>query len=285
MARRITASSTARGGMTLIELLVSLGVLAVISIAFATILSQSQRVVARSNALMQANAAASAVSQVLRDDMASLATQGFLAVYDPDPGDPNNSNNLIFTTFGPFTSKVDPNVTANVARIDYGRLEGDPNDPNDDTLWRRAILLTGIDTTPTPWDPNDPNTDYDDSLWLGRYDPNSPDSIEPNDDVGQEYSSPPMIPTNVTVANVDQLWPLLARPCTKFEVFWWNDSSPPGGWDSSTGVWRNGSRWDSIAGWVPDSNPSEAIKVNFRLKTGPREHEYLDYEVICPIRP
>ena len=53
MRRESAQAGLRSGGMTLIELLVSLGVLAVICVAFATIMSQTHSVVDRSNALMR----------------------------------------------------------------------------------------------------------------------------------------------------------------------------------------------------------------------------------------
>jgi prepilin-type N-terminal cleavage/methylation domain-containing protein len=238
-------------GMTLIELLVSLGVLAVISIAFATILSQSQQVVTRSNALMRANATASAIAQTLRNDLARFCPEGFLALYS----DTGGAQHLIFTAVGPFTSLTDPNITANAARIDYGcTASGD--------LWRRAILLTGTDISGTPWIASDPN-DYDQSLWLGRYDPNSPEYRDPALYLNG-YCQAPTIPADkqVTAANVNELWPLLARPVTDFNVALWDGTT-----------WRQPTAGNSLS-----LATAAAVQVRFTLGGIP-------YEVVCPLRP
>jgi prepilin-type N-terminal cleavage/methylation domain-containing protein len=249
--------------MTLIELLVALAVLGIITVAFGTIMTQSQRVVDKSNALMQANATASAIAQVLRDDLARFCPQGFLAVHH-DGSDANQR--LVFTSVGPFTSLIDLNIKANAARIDYGL-------DSNDTLWRRAILLSAVDTTTGDSNPND---DIDSDVWLGRYDdPNSPSYIDPNDKI-PNYCSPPPIPLDPnTPDKVNELWPLLARPCSKFQVSWWNKIN--NNWDTDPKIWT--------AEDFANPNAPSAIKVNFRLRTGPKDQDYLDYEVICPIRP
>jgi prepilin-type N-terminal cleavage/methylation domain-containing protein len=266
-------------GMTLIELLVSLGVLAVISVAFATILSQSQRVVDRSNALMRANATASAISQTLRDDLARFCPQGFLAVYDPNPADP--SNNLVFTALGPFTSLTDPTITANAARIDYGWTDWGNTDPNDDLVWRRAILLTGT-TVPYTGPPDVLDDDIDPIVWLGRYDSTSPVYVDPSPELATYCQTPnpvtfPRRDQDVTAGNVDDLWPLLARPVTAFSVSWWDTSAAPPVWNPADQFW-------TATNFAGGGGPA-AIKVNFTLRTGSKPGEELDYEVICPLRP
>ena len=257
-------AAVATAGMTLVELLVSLGVLMLIGVAFGTILSQTQKVVEQSNALMRCNAAASAIAQVAREDLANLSPEGFLAVYvptDPDEG------HLVFTAVGPFTSKTRPGVAANAARIDYGidpNAHNGPGEP-DGLIWRRAILLSGVDRL-TPADPNVPDTEP--NMWLGRYDPGTPSYVEPNLNTVIGYCQPPTIPSNPSLGNVGGFWPLLARPCKYFRVSWWDGST----WQSTTKLWGPG-----------DPLPP-AIRVLFRLSTGPKAQDYLEYEVICPIR-
>ncbi|MCJ7543470.1 MAG: hypothetical protein MUP47_02715 [Phycisphaerae bacterium] len=259
--------------MTLIELLVSLGVLSVICIAFATIMAQTHRVVNSSNALMQANATAAAVAQTLRDDLASLSTQGFVAVYT----DTNGDSHLIFTAVAPFKGRTatTSNVRANAARIDYGWTDNTtPNDPNDDLLWRRAILMTGtVGISPDPNGDQKLEDDVDPNMWLGAYQEINPSAIP-----WDRYYQDPNIPTEVkTPADADLLWPMLARPCLAFRVSWWD--KPNSRWDTNSHTWTPP---DFASPATPP--PPPAIRVNFSIKTGPKEQDKLDYEVICPLR-
>ena len=269
--RMDSAQSAERPGMTLIELLVSLAVLAVISIAFATIMSQSQKVVDRSNALMRANATASAISQILRNDLACLAPQAPIVIGNMSNGP---GGTLLFFAAGPFTSRTDPNTppaTANVARIDYGWSSGpdpDPNNHGDDFLWRRATLLTGTTagTDANPYDDLDPNA------WLGRYDPSAPAGIHIDLTVPgavDPYLAEPNIPVQVEADNVRHIWPLLARPAGSFRVAWWSETT---------------NDWMEPTGGTTLSAPPPAIRVKFSVWTDPKKGETLDYEVVCPIR-
>jgi type II secretory pathway pseudopilin PulG len=68
------------GGMTLVELMVSAVVLATMILAAGRIISQAQRVVVSSEAMLQGNSQALAIAQVLRDDMRQVTPHGFLAI-------------------------------------------------------------------------------------------------------------------------------------------------------------------------------------------------------------
>ncbi len=243
--------------MTLLELLVSLGVLALIGVAFGAIISQTQKVVNTSNALMRANADASAISGVIREDLTRLSPEGFLAVYQ-DPIDPNQSH-LVFTAVGPFASKIisDPSARANAARIDYGLQAGG-------VLWRRAILLGASG-----------GSDCEPGTFLGLYAAN-PGSI--NQGLIKSYCAPPTppVPTEInTLADVANLWPMLAASCASFKVTWWDVGSS--GWKAPDP--------NEPKIWTSGMTLPEAVRVQYRLTAGQGETDYLDYEVICPVRP
>jgi len=69
-----------RKGMTLIELLVSVAVLVIMILMFATILHDSQQVVSTSQLTMQANAQAAAIAEVIRNDIRRITKEGFLYI-------------------------------------------------------------------------------------------------------------------------------------------------------------------------------------------------------------
>lgn len=258
-----------RAGMTLIELLVSLGVLAMISIAFATIMSQSQRVVDKSNALMRSNATASAIAQTLRDDLACLSSEGFLYV-KKDTVNGQDQFKLVFLSVGPFISRADPNVRANAARIEYGWCNnGTVDDYRDDFVWRRAILLTGTGSADeSVYDPNAGN-DVDPNMWLGAYGPilaADPNSL-PLDRYCADPSPIPLTPTSPADAG---LWPMLARPVSRFRVSWWANDK----WNEP----------DAAGTTIAGPTLPTAIRVDFSIWTGPKKDDGLDYEVVCPIR-
>lgn len=256
-------------GMTLIELLVSLAVMSIIIVAFGTIMTQTQKVVDKSNTLMQANATASAVAQVIREDIASLYKDGFLDTH-------GGTVCMDFTAVGTYRSVFDPNVCSNAARIFYFLDPNAPTDPNKQTLFRCAFLLC-----PQGPPSGGPDANGDDVLY-NRYltcyqDGNSGVyGLDLSNMWGSQFPSPVTLP--ITEPNqVDKAWPVLATKCTRFAVSFLNPNT--GKWDSNS---SNG------YAWVP-SNPSSptwwprAIKVEFRLKTGDRLQDFIDYEVICPV--
>jgi type II secretory pathway pseudopilin PulG len=249
--------------MTMIELLVSMGILTLIVLAFGTILSQTRQVADKSSAFMQANASATVIAQALRDDLARLAPQGFLAVYTDSVLEPNRNQRLVFTAVRPFTSQVNAGIATNAARIAYG-LDANSR------LWRKAVLLSNTTTT----------TDVE-NAWLGQYDPNCHPTtpIDLNANL-PTYCADPIIPLNITLTNMVSFWPLLAGSCSRFQVSWWNTGTSK--WVSDANTWDANDFAERSSTAHP---PPPAIKVNFRLKTGTDPNEdYMDYEVICPIR-
>jgi len=249
-------------GLTLVELLVSLGLIAFIAMAFGTILGQARQLVSTSQSVIRANSAASAIAQVIREDLAGLSKEGFLAIYMPNP----NEYHLVFTATGVFKSQSqgDPNKS-NAVVIDYGL------DKSKNTLWRRARLLIA-------GGPNDavPKDTFTVNGYLGLYHYGSP-SVDAN-----TYSSPPpTIPSwPYGPDSPDKLWPVLATECTGFKVEWLDRGPPPPlKWTTTADFWTHA---DDVA--VPPTHPwPAAVKVTFGLRMGDKTSDAMQYEVICPI--
>ena len=120
----------AEGGMTLMELMVSLAILAIMILMANSLLVRSRRTVRLAQDTIKANANVRAATDRLRADLASATNEGFLAiVYYPD-----DTPHLIFTTVSTYRSVLDP-LSANACTIDIGLT----NDA-DQVLWRRARL-------------------------------------------------------------------------------------------------------------------------------------------------
>jgi prepilin-type N-terminal cleavage/methylation domain-containing protein len=207
-------------GFTLVELMVSITILTAIILIVSTLLSNAQRAVNLSQSTITADADARAVTGRIRADLAALTTEGFLAIYT----DTNDRQHLVFTAVGSYksmTEAVDP-VVANAARIDYGRT----GDSDKNVLWRRAVLLNGESGQPATtrgdmeeisladykvWN----RTEIDDSLYnaVGNY------TWEAK--TFNCFVTPPVItlPPN-SLADLDDLWPYLVRPCTNLQIEW-----------------------------------------------------------------
>lgn len=136
-------------GLTLIELLVTVAIVAGMILGFSVILSSASDLVATTQARMRANRSARAVADVIREDFSRLNKDGFLAVRDED-GNTDNGPAVTFTTVG-FTSSMAPvghgragGVTnASAAVVTYGVCRNPNSNGNRGVLFRRAVLLVG----------------------------------------------------------------------------------------------------------------------------------------------
>jgi type II secretory pathway pseudopilin PulG len=261
--------------LTLVELLVSLGVIVLIALAFGAVLGQTQKVVSSTQGIIRANSAASAIAQVIRDDFLGLSKEGFLMIGSASQG----FDQVYFTVTGTFTSKKDSGLCANAALIDYGRT-------NDD-LWRRARLFM----PPGAGSAGDTISD----MWLGRfrYDrvlfpipPPVSTSIQ-NWLGNQNLVNPPTFPVQYNAGNLGDLWPLLGERCERFTIQWLDAATsqwlPSGPWAPYRQIWT----YDDIDN-PTNPNPTnpwpKAVKVTFQLRTGEKATDTMDYEVICSIR-
>jgi prepilin-type N-terminal cleavage/methylation domain-containing protein len=257
-----------RRGLTLVELLVSLGIIVLISLAFGTILGQSRDVVSSTQGIIRANSAASAIAQVIRDDFVGLSKEGFLAVSND-----TNGYHLVFTATGVFQDPNTPANRANAAVIDYGL------DAGKHILWRRARPLIPLSGSPGI---SNVRASYIDA-YLGQY-RYGPVGVIP---LPTAYYDAPALPIppyyNLDPADIGNLWPVLATECRGFGVESFNGTT----WSSNADTWTfNDDIPNSPHPWP------KAIKVRFSLQTRDRRPNQpaneppptMDYEVICSIR-
>jgi prepilin-type N-terminal cleavage/methylation domain-containing protein len=250
-------------GLTLVELLVSLGLIAFIAMAFGTILGQARQLVSTSQSVIRANSAASAIAQVIREDLAGLSKEGFLAIG-------NDPNCLVFTATGAFTSQDAANPDhANAAVIDYGL------DISKNTLWRRARVMIprsiNPDGEPSKTAAKEP---FEVDGYLGLY-RNGGITVDPT--FLTNYTGIPAIPSYpYGPDSPDNLWPVLATECMGFKV----ERLEAGGWK----IPGSGANPDLDAWSFVDTSWPAAVKVTFGLRMGDKTSDAMEYEVICPIR-
>lgn len=135
--RRLTGSATIHRGLTLIELLVSVGVLAIMILAFNLVLVPSQRLVSKSTTTMKVNNAAAAISDLLRDDLRQASQKGFLCITWGNDTQTNELHpRLVFTAPGPARS-----LTSDVQGA--GRLVCVGVIP-DSYLWRQGWIVPSL---------------------------------------------------------------------------------------------------------------------------------------------
>ena len=225
-AARQAASGAFAKGFTLVELMVSVAIIAILMLSFSLVLTSSQQVVSMSQKGMRANDASAALADLIRQDLASLATDGFLAIYAGNPD--LNHCRVMFTTTGTYQSMVSANV-ATSARIDYGVFDATASSSSYDArqvLWRRALLLTGITCNNTP--PSFPPAASDligDTLAGYKLSANI-NLVTFTTSVRNAMNANPALNLPPTrLIQVQALWPYVYHPCTLFTVEWTNDTN------------------------------------------------------------
>ena len=124
----LSAARPRSAGLTLVEMLVSVAILAVMILAFSTILSTSQSVVTNAQKLMRSNAQASAVGKVVRPDLRRASQQGFLAILDPGSAGADGSPMLVFTAPGLIDSMQSDEAASTAITVYSLRLNGGDSD-------------------------------------------------------------------------------------------------------------------------------------------------------------
>ncbi len=151
--RRLRPAAARRAGLglTLIEMMVAVGILSLLILAFSQILGTTQQVVSEAQDLMRSNAKASAIENVIRPDMTQVSQQGFLAIIQdrmiteslskPRGGRPF----LVASLAGPTASKQTP-LQAGSSILVYGLCPNAADEGADQRSWilyRQNWLLPG----------------------------------------------------------------------------------------------------------------------------------------------
>lgn len=234
-------------GMTLMEVMVSVAILAGMILAFNIILSQSQRVVSGTQRSIRANSAGMAIAQVIRRDVASITKNGFLYI---------GNNTMAFTTAG-VSESVTGTAQADASLICY-QLVGS-------TFCRRGLLLT-----------RSPGTSEDvwakDLAEIQSMDPGGIPGLVSSIPTAFQDRIPVVPPTNGT--QVRNLWQVLTHNVAGLTI-----NSIGGG----AGPWtyRNQDLWPHAVRIKFTVNTQSEIRRALRDIDNP--DNAVAYEVICPI--
>jgi len=252
MPARATPYPTRRArGVTLVELMVAVMILVIMILAFSTVLSQGQAVVTASQRVIRSNAQAAAVAQVLRRDIASITTDGFL--YINGSGTPA----LLFTAAGHFMARnptpPDTNIHANAAVICYSAAA------SGNILCREAHLLTN---TGQPRGSSDVLQIYLSDITSGRSGC-TPDNIR-----SMFATAPSVTAFPTTLTEVENTWPVLVDSCSNITVKYRTVTAGGtlGGWVGNAGTWTHANR----------TNWPVLIKVSFDVSG-------VHHEITCPV--
>ncbi len=256
-------------GFTLIELMVSISIMAMIMVAFGGLLTQTSKVVSDGEKRMRADAAASAISRLIRNDIRKITKNGFLRL---------SGDKLVLVTAGK-TQSAFTEQSGDGAIIIYGRHEGAK------VLYRKVLILAKNAPTDVAnevvdcliWDNNGTRT----AMGLADLQVMSAGTMkmlmDQAADTEPDMAYPPVKLSQVTKT----MWMVLSGGCESLSI-------------SSRTTKKN--EWSEGGGTHTRHNQSSwpaAIKFKFGLKSdslvgsalarGGDEGENIDYEIICPI--
>lgn len=320
-ARRQFADA-GRRGMTLMELLVAVAILAIMIVSVGSIVTQSQKVVSTGQAHIKTNQSAAAVAQVIREDIRRISQHGLLAITQAGAGSPR----LVAITAGVTLSKTH-GETGTAGVVVLGMAENTaPNTPADESiLYRQGWVLKDLASTPPTdiW-----KSDLTDIQRLPRYDSDASDpdmdklvtnllNAAPPGKAGPVAGRSVAVPAT-TMDQINTLWQVLAPSAKLLEIAWTDGSIHNNGtpadasddrmnwygvaWDGSAYA-RHGKtdKWDEKgidAGTVEYAsgggyralftrhdltNWPKALKVKYRILDASLPNGQQDFEVICPV--
>jgi prepilin-type N-terminal cleavage/methylation domain-containing protein len=247
-----------RRGFTLIEMMVTVAILALMVAAFGQIIGEAQTLVVTSQAIMRANARATSLAGVIREDVARASQLGFLHV---------SNNKVYIATPGPCTSVLD-GTTGTGSIVAIGRADTD--------LYRGRWILADTDTGL----PNDAFTvsgaspDFTDLQTATDTEINDT-FVARMDTITENLSMKPDDAT--TLNNINGLWPLLARDCSNLEIRAYASDMTP-----VSGTWtRDDADWPVMLKITITLSDPEVVE----LAEDTAVSGEFKYEIICPVRP
>jgi prepilin-type N-terminal cleavage/methylation domain-containing protein len=234
-------------GFTIVEMIVTVGVLGILVAIVSTILSQCVTVVKVSEGVIRANATASGIAQVIRDDVRRTAKGGFISV---------SANQLVLGQPGT-TQSVLNSASGDGAVVVYG-LAPNVRDASTSILWRPGFVYTKL-TAAQAADANFTSIPTD----------------VINNDFASATAGAPAAPVNLSVppqnlADIQNLWQVLAVGCKSLAVTATTDGSA---WTWTGTATQNTPVWP------------RAVKITFVLQdtTLPAQYQNMQYEVVCPV--
>jgi len=249
----------ARGGMTLIEMLVAVGILTLIMMGFGMILGETQKLVVSSQATMQSNSTAQSIAHTIRTDLRNLSRAGFLYA---------DADTLMFTTAGTVFS-ITGGAKGTGSVISYGLANNEAAGASGGILYRQGWVLSVA-----PKDGEDHWNTVDFAQVQTQSEGQTGTLITsllnyaPGGVSGPTLRVPPS-----SAGDLNNTWQVLAPNCTNLQVAWMDAS---GAWQNSGSV--TVTHHDQRA-WP------RAIRLRFNIDDPqmPEAFRDVEYEVVCPI--
>jgi len=254
----------AAAGFTLIELMVSVAIMAIIALAFGGLMTQANMVVTEGEKRMRADAAASAISRIIRGDIRKITKNGFLRI---------NGEKLVLVTAGKTQSSFG-DYSGDGAIIVYGR-HADSN-----ILYRKVLVLAK--NAPTASNKKLPDCLVWQNAGMSLADLQVLSAGKMTGLIDHAAGDPDSMayPPTTLVQVMDTMWMLLAGNCTELNI----TQRPP---DSDS--WAG----DTTCTRHSQTNWPDAIKIRFKLKRGTlmsaaitddeASSDDATYEILCPV--
>jgi hypothetical protein len=252
------------------EMMVTVAILALMIASFGQILAEAQDLVVTSQAIMKANARATALAGIIRDDVSRASKLGFLHI--------DNSKHRMYIGVPGACKSITGYTTGTGGIVAVGRKNASPAENG--LLYRGKWILSGDSAVDTGNDDDVFTTSSDDYVDFTEI--QTADDTEMNAFISRMNTLTNGLAvdpnTVTTLTDVSELWPLLARHCKALTIEALNDSMALTG-GSGTGTWTKAS-----ADWPA------ALKITMTL-SDPEIADRADidgdftYEIICPVRP
>lgn len=270
----------ARAGMTLIEMLVAISVLAVMILAVSQILVQTQRFISAAQENRRSHAMAFTIARIIRRDLRRVSKDGFLNI--TTGGD--SGSMLVFSTAGP-TSGINDPVKGDGSIICYAQQScpSSKKEGKDETyLWRPEYVCNCLTGTPSAtFSGERVNVNFSMLRTCSTNDANSPFQLQALSSAAAQNSPGPNLQLPpVSASQIEDLWQVLVVAISDFSVQWTNGTKTNGLliWSSAPMLWTHQNQ----------TNWPKAIKISFRINdpSMPRElrgNTGVAYEVISTV--
>jgi len=261
-------STRPAAGMTLVEMLVAISVLAVMILAVSSILVQTQRFISAAQASRRSHAMAFTIARIIRRDFRRISKDGFLYI--------SSGNRLVFSTAGP-ASGINESTSGDGSIICYGQQSAS----GIKYLWRPEYICSCTTGAPSP-DINGERVNVNFSklqlLAAQNADANSPFTLQTlaNTVASTTPTGLQLPPANAT--QLKNLWQVLVTNIDNFQVSWTDGTKGTDGnlkWLTGPMLWTHENQ----------TNWPRAVRITFFIKdpSMPKELRGTAYEVICTV--
>jgi len=265
-------------GMTLVEMLVAISVLAVMILAVSSILVQTQRFISAAQENRRSHAMAFTIARIIRRDLRRVSKDGFLYI--------SGDNKLIFSTAGPVAG-ISESTRGDGSIVCYGQQS---TTSGTKYLWRPEYICNCTTGTASP-DISGERINVNFSILrqcaASSGDANSPFTLQTLANRVASTTPGNMQLPPATASDLKNLWQVLVTNIDNFKVSWTDGTKGTDGnlkWQTTSLLCthKNQTDWtlQNITGWP------KAVRITFAIKDPSMPKELRgtgQYEVICII--